>query len=37
MWSNTARQLESLEESIRNPKRMRHSNPMLLPTGYVRH
>ncbi len=36
-WSRTAFQLETLERNICNPKRMRQQNPMLLPTGYVRH
>ncbi len=37
LWSEVARQLENLIGSIRNPKRMRQRNPLLLPTGYVRH
>jgi hypothetical protein len=36
-WASVAQQLEKLERSIRTPKRMRTHNPLLLPTGYVRH
>ena len=36
-WASVAQQLEKLERNIRNPKRMRHQHPLLLPTGYVRH
>ena len=36
-WSRTAFMLETLESKVRNPKRMTQHNPLLLPTGYVRH
>ncbi len=36
-WSRVASQLEDLARKIRNPKRMTTPNPLLLPTGYVRH
>lgn len=36
-WASVAQQLEKLERGVRNPKRMRTANPLLLPTGYVRH
>ena len=36
-WSRTAFQLETLERNVRNPKRMQRQNPLLLPTGYMRH
>jgi hypothetical protein len=36
-WASVAQQLEKLERNIRNPKRMRHQHPLLLPTGYTRH
>lgn len=36
-WASVAQQLEILERNIRNPKRMRHQHPLLLPTGYVMH
>jgi hypothetical protein len=37
VWSRVAYQLEDLVRRIRNPKLMRTPNPLLLPTGYVRH
>jgi hypothetical protein len=37
VWSRVAYQLETLVKNIRTPKRMRTPNPLLLPTGYVRH
>jgi hypothetical protein len=36
-WSRIASQLEDLIRKIRTPKLMRAPNPLLLPTGYVRH
>lgn len=37
VWSRVAWQLEELVRNIRTPKRMRTANPLLLPTGYVKH
>lgn len=36
-WSRVAYELEQLERSLKRGTRMRTINPLLLPTGYVRH
>ncbi len=37
LWSRVAADLEKLALSVRNPKRMRVHNPLLMPTGYTKH
>jgi hypothetical protein len=36
-WSRLANEIEALERQVKTGKRMTRQNPLLLPTGYVRH